>query len=148
MFVTRKVLEKYLLGNKSIFNKERRVGYVGYCDEDSTLFTDITIYSPQDSEGKSYKFQCQNNSLVLEFPRTGKQFLVESYEDECLIEKIDLVEDFISFETKRLFIDPDLAREMDPSVNLKHELYKVIVEYNRDPFFLCHFLTSQKEVVL
>lgn len=29
---------------------------------------------------------------------------------------------------------------MDPCIKIKHELYKVIVEYNGDPFFLCHFL--------
>lgn len=65
------------------------------------------------------KVLCWNNSLSLEFPRIGKQFLVGSCEYECLIEKIDLVEDFIEFESKRLFIDPDLARKMDPCTNVR-----------------------------
>lgn len=66
--------------------------------------------------------------------------MVELYEEEFLTEKIDLAEDFVSFESNSLFIDPSLAGEMDPHIKVKHELYKVLVEYNQDPFFLCFFL--------
>lgn len=136
MFISREAAELlYTSRNEDTVEVNPRFGYVDHYD--GYTYSAICTFNSTDS-GK-YSSILAFNTLTIEEELDYTRFYAESF-TEKLRDEGHPYEFLTEGRASEFFVDPCLARKINPSVDLVVELENCIKKFRDDPFFLCDLL--------